>query len=107
MARFWAAESQGPSLADHFAGLYQATFALTLIFMPVMGLAIWLWPMDMAFRIAVAAGVAGVPIRCLARLVQERYRASGEPRKTMTCKSSSTAGPSTGFSIFMLPRRGR
>lgn len=82
MARFWAAESEGPSLADHFAGLYQATFALTLIFLPVMGLAIWLWPMDTAFRVAVAVGVAGVPVRCLARLVQERYRASGEVAKS-------------------------
>ena len=103
MARFWAAESQGSSLADHFAGLYQATLALSLIFLPVMGLAIWLWPMDMAFRIAVAVGVAGVPLRCVARLVQERYRAAGEVAKSAWMDIFTTvAGLAFGVGFALL-----
>ena len=58
MARFWAAEfKNGQTLADHFASLYRTTFALTAVFLPVAAIAVWLWPMDPAFKTAVAAAI--------------------------------------------------
>jgi O-antigen/teichoic acid export membrane protein len=77
MARFWAAEAP-ETLPNHFASLYRAALAATAVFLPLVGLVLWLWPMDPAFRLALFAGLAGVPIRCLAKLAQERFRAAGE-----------------------------
>jgi O-antigen/teichoic acid export membrane protein len=81
MARFWATEPPGPGLQRHFASLYRAAFALSLGFLLVAGLAVWLWPADPLFKIALAAGLAGAPARCLVKLAQERYRAAGEVSK--------------------------
>ena len=85
MARFWAAEFRnGAALADHFASLYRTAFALTAVFIPVVAVVLWLWPMDMAFKGALAAGLIGAPFRCLMKLAQERYRAAGEVRRAAT-----------------------
>ncbi|WP_339913956.1 lipopolysaccharide biosynthesis protein [uncultured Brevundimonas sp.] len=92
MARFWAAEQTGAGLADHFAGLYRAALRLTLLFFPIAGVAIWLWPMDPAFKIAVAVGVAGIPVRCFAKLAMERYRAAGEVTKAARLDMATAIG---------------
>lgn len=81
MARFWAAEAPGDGLRGHFASLYRVAFALSAAFLGLAALALWLWPGDVLFRIALAAGLGGVPARCLAKLGQERYRAAGEVGK--------------------------
>lgn len=78
MARFWATEPPGPGLQRHFASLYRAAFALSLGFVVVAGLAVWFWPADPLFKVALAAGLAGAPARCLVKLAQERCRAAGE-----------------------------
>ncbi|GAA0634159.1 lipopolysaccharide biosynthesis protein [Brevundimonas lenta] len=80
MARFWAAES-GAGLQGHFASLYRAAFGLSGLFVIAAGLAVWLWPADALFKVALAAGLAGAPARCLLKLGQERYRAAGEVGK--------------------------
>lgn len=81
MARFWAAQKTTAETAAHFAGLYRMAFVLTALFVPVVGLALWLAPVDAAFRWALAAGLFGAPIRCFVKLAQERYRAAGEVSK--------------------------
>ena len=78
MARFWAAEQTPDGLSAHFASLYRTAFRLTLLFLPAAAVLISVWPMDPAFRIAVAIAVAGVPVRCFAKLVMERFRAAGD-----------------------------
>lgn len=82
MARFWAASSPGADLQGHVAGLYRTALILTGIFVPVALLAVWAWPADPLFRIAVAAGLLGCPVRCLVKLAQERLRAEGEVSKS-------------------------
>ena len=81
MARFWAAETPGPGMAGHFASLYRAAFALSGLFLVVAAAALWLWPADPLFKIALAAGLAGAPARCILKLGQERFRAAGEVGK--------------------------
>lgn len=81
MARFWAAETPGPGMSAHFAGLYRAAFVLSALFLVVCGAVLALWPGDPLFRIALAAGLAGAPARCLVKLAQERFRAAGEVSK--------------------------
>ncbi|KQW83904.1 lipopolysaccharide biosynthesis protein [Brevundimonas sp. Root1279] len=81
MARFWAAETPGPGMSAHFAGLYRSAFALSAVFLVVCGAVLALWPGDPLFRIALAAGLAGAPARCLVKLAQERFRAAGEIAK--------------------------
>lgn len=78
MARFWAAERTPGGLATHFASLYRTSFAVIAVFVPVAALIVWLLPLTPAFKLAVAFGLAGVPIRNLAKLAQERFRAAGE-----------------------------
>ncbi|HST92086.1 MAG TPA: lipopolysaccharide biosynthesis protein [Brevundimonas sp.] len=80
MARFWAAQEPGAA-HGHFASLYRTAFALSGLFLVVIGLAIWLWPGDPLFKLALGAGLAGAPARCLIKLGQERYRAAGEVAK--------------------------
>lgn len=93
MARFWAAEVRDDAaLADHFASLYRTAFTLTAVFVPVAAVAVWLWPMDPAFKAAVSAGLLGVPARSLMKLVQERYRAAGEVRRAANLDMGYTAG---------------
>lgn len=97
MARFWAAEEAGEAgMAAHFASLYRGVFLLMAAFAPVAGLAIWATPIDAPLKLAVAAGVMGVPIRCLMRLAQERYRAAGEVGKAATLDIATTVG---GFAV--------
>lgn len=78
MARFWATEKPGPGLTAHFASLYRTAFIVTAVFLPILALALWLLPLDPLFKLALGAGLAGCPIRCLVKLGQERLRAAGE-----------------------------
>lgn len=81
MARFWAAQSPGAETWGHFASLYRTAFALSAGFILVTGVAVWLFPVDPLFKLALAAGLAGAPARCLVKLGQERFRAAGEVGK--------------------------
>ena len=81
MARFWAGEQTPEGLASHFASLYRTAFLVIAIFVPAAALGVWLWPASLPFKLAVAAGLAGAPLRCLAKLAQERFRAAGEVSK--------------------------
>ena len=78
MARFWAAERSPDGLSAHFASLYRTSFAVIAVFTPIAALTVWLLPMTAGLKLAVAFGLAGAPIRNLAKLAQERYRAAGE-----------------------------
>ena len=77
MARFWAAQTSEAAMRGHFATLYRYFALLTAIYLPAAALFVWLWPMDAELRIAVAIGLAGVPVRSAYRLIQERRRAAG------------------------------
>lgn len=81
MARFWAAERTPDGLANHFASLYRTSFAIIAVFVPVAAVVVWLAPLTPALKLAVAFGLAGAPVRNLAKLAQERFRASGEVKK--------------------------
>ena len=81
MARFWAAERTPDGLAAHFASLYRTSFAIIAVFIPVAAVAVWLAPLTPALKVAVAFGLAGAPVRNLAKLAQERFRAAGEVSK--------------------------
>jgi O-antigen/teichoic acid export membrane protein len=91
MARFWAASKPGADLQGHFAGLYRTALLLTAAFVPLALLAVWLWPADPLFRIAVAVGLMGCPVRCLVKLAQERLRAEGEVSKSAGIDMTVTA----------------
>ena len=95
MARFWAAE-QGQSLSDHFQTLYRGAALVTLGVLPIAALALWIAPIGDGLKIAIAAGLAGMPIRCFAKLAQERYRAAGEVSKSAGMDMAITLG---GFAI--------
>jgi O-antigen/teichoic acid export membrane protein len=92
MARFWAAERPGPGMAAHFAALYRTAFVATAVFLPLAAMAVWLAPLELGFRLAVAAGLFGAPVRCLAKLAQERFRAAGEVRSAAVLDIATTVG---------------
>jgi Membrane protein involved in the export of O-antigen and teichoic acid len=81
MARFWAAQATPQDMADHFASIYRGIAVMTLVFIPLAALVIWLWPGAPAIKWALFTGLAGVPIRCVAQTVQEHYRAAGEVKR--------------------------
>lgn len=81
MARFWAAQSSEQDMADHFASIYRGIGVMTLVFVPLAALLIWIWPGEAPLKWALFTGLAGVPIRCVAQTVQEHWRAAGEVSK--------------------------
>ncbi|MNU81107.1 Polysaccharide biosynthesis protein [compost metagenome] len=84
MARFWAAQREGADMASHFASLYRTAFIVTAFFLPLAGLAVWFWPMPAEFRFPLGVALIGIPVRCFAKLAQERYRAAGDVRQAAT-----------------------
>ncbi|HZV83899.1 MAG TPA: lipopolysaccharide biosynthesis protein [Brevundimonas sp.] len=92
MARFWASGKPGSDLAGHFASLYRAATWLSVAFVPLVGLVLWLWPADPMLKFALAAGLAGCPVRCFVKLAQERYRAAGEVSKAANLDMSVAVG---------------
>ncbi len=95
MARFWAAE-RDQTLADHFLTLYRTAAVMTAAVLPLVALVLWLTPIGPGLKLAIAAGLAGIPIRCLAKLAQERFRAAGEVTKSATMDMAVSLG---GFAI--------
>jgi O-antigen/teichoic acid export membrane protein len=95
MARFWAAE-QGQSLADHFLTLYRTAAVVSVALLPLAGLALWAAPIGPGLKLAIAAGLVGIPIRCFAKLAQERFRASGAVAKSAGMDIAVTLG---GFAV--------
>ncbi|MFN3669559.1 MAG: polysaccharide biosynthesis C-terminal domain-containing protein [Brevundimonas sp.] len=91
MARFWAAQKPGEA-HGHFASLYRTAFVLGAAFLVVAALGVWLWPADPLLKVAVAVGLAGAPARCLLKLAQERFRASGEVAKSARLDIAVTLG---------------
>lgn len=95
MARFWAAE-RGQALADHFTTLYRSAAVITALGLLPAALLLWLAPIATDLKSAIAAGLAGIPIRCFAKLAQERYRAAGEVGRSATMDIAISLG---GFMI--------
>ena len=83
MARFWAAE-KGQRLADHFLTLYRTAAVVTAAVLPLMALLLWLAPIGPAMKTTIGVALAGIPIRCLSKLAQERFRAAGDVRRSAT-----------------------
>jgi len=92
MARFWAAQTDRQSMADHFATLYRAFAWLTAAFVPAAAVGLWLWPAGAPLKWAVAAGLSAILARSLVRLVQERRRAAGEVSASARLDMGQTAG---------------
>lgn len=92
MARYWAAQKSPQDLASHFASLYRMAFLMIGVFVLFAGLFLWLAPLDPLFKFAIAAGLAGCPLRCLVKLGQERFRAEGEVGKSATIDIVTTIG---------------
>ena len=92
MARFWAAQEPGAATQGHFASLYRTAFALSAGFLVLTALSMSIWPGDPLLRIALAAGLAGVPARSLVKLGQERFRAAGEVGKAAGLDIAVTIG---------------
>ncbi len=96
MARFYAAEAQAGRLPDHFATLYRAWAVLAAVFPLIAGAILWLWPLGASLKLAIAAGLATILFRSLAKLAQERRRAAGDVRGAALLDMAQTAG---GFLI--------
>jgi O-antigen/teichoic acid export membrane protein len=96
MARFFPAEQARGGLPGHFATLYRAFLWISLAFLPLSALAVWLWPAGDALKIAVGSGLAAIVARSLVRLVQERRRAAGEVASASALDMGQTAG---GFAL--------
>jgi O-antigen/teichoic acid export membrane protein len=96
MARFYAREAEGGRLADHFVTLYRSWFVAAVAFPALAAAALWLWPTHSEVKWAVAAGLASIPLRSLAKLVQERRRAAGDVRAAALLDVAQTVG---GFAI--------
>ena len=103
MARFWASGQPGKDLAGHFASLYRAAAWLSLAFIPMVALVLWLWPADPLLKFALAAGLAGCPVRCFVKLAQERYRAAGEVARAANLDMSvSVGGLAIGVALALM-----
>lgn len=95
MARFWAAE-RGQGLADHFQTLYRSMAIMTAAVLPLAAMLLWVAPIAAGLKLAIGAGLAGLPIRSLAKLTQERLRAAGLVTKSAGMDMTVTLG---GFAI--------
>ena len=81
MARYWAGEATSEGLANLYSTLYNTGLLLSLLFIPAAA-AVCLWvPLGIEMRIAMAIGLAGVPIRCLLNMVKVALRARGAVRQ--------------------------
>jgi O-antigen/teichoic acid export membrane protein len=96
MARFYAAESKGGALGDHFATLYRSWLTLALAFAPVSGVILWLAPMAGPMKTAVGAGLGAILVRSLLKLAQERRRAAADVSGAALIDIVQTAG---GFAV--------
>jgi O-antigen/teichoic acid export membrane protein len=96
MARFYAPEAQGGSLAGHFATLYRCWLVAAAAFVTVGVVGLLLWPGDGPIKLAIAAGMAATLARSLAKLNQERRRAAGDVRGAALMDMAQTL---VGFTV--------
>jgi len=96
MTRFHAPEAAQGRLQGHYATIYRLLLPLLLGFPVVVGGILWFWPMSGALKAAVAAGLAFVLFRSLARLAQESRRAAGNVRGAALLDIVMCAG---GFAV--------
>jgi len=92
MARFWAAQKDATSLADHFATLYRAFAWLAAAFVPAAAVGLLLWPAGDGVKWAAAAGLSAILARSLVRLFQERRRAAGEVGASVRLDMAQSGG---------------
>lgn len=92
MARFWAAQKDAASLADHFATLYRAFAWLAAVFVPAAAVALLFWPAGAPVKWAAAAGLSAILARSLVRLFQERRRAAGEVSASVRLDMAQSGG---------------
>jgi O-antigen/teichoic acid export membrane protein len=92
MARFYAPESEADRLPAHFATLYRAEAAFGLVAPVAGGVVLALLPIGHEMKIAVAAGLVAIPLRSLAKMVQERRRAAGEVRASAALDMAQSGG---------------
>jgi O-antigen/teichoic acid export membrane protein len=79
MARFYAREAGGISLADHFATLYRCWLIAAVVFSAGAIGAMLLWPAG-PLKAALIVGLASTLGRSRIKMAQERRRAAGEVR---------------------------
>lgn len=96
MARFQARAAQDGETASYLTTLYRAWAMLAAAFPIVAGLLVWLAPLPPGSKQAVAAAMAAILFRSLARLAQERRRAAGEVASAALLDVVQTVG---GFAI--------
>lgn len=77
MARFWVAATEAGDANDQAATVHRA-WLLFAGGLPLLGLAVWVWPMSMELKTAILAGLFAAATRSLIKIVQERRRAAGE-----------------------------
>lgn len=92
MARFYAPESDAGRLPAHFATLYRAEAVFGLIAPTVGGAILWLLPIGHELKIAIGAGLLAIPLRSLAKMIQERRRAAGEVRAAAALDMAQSGG---------------
>jgi O-antigen/teichoic acid export membrane protein len=95
MARFQVAEDDRGDGPHHMATAFRTWLALLLV-LPLAAGVVLLWPMSLGLKAATLVGLAAVPPRTLAKLVQERRRAIGDVRGAATIDLVQTLG---GFGI--------
>ncbi|MGR4866163.1 polysaccharide biosynthesis protein HfsF [Caulobacter sp. LARHSG274] len=78
MARFHARQEADGRLADHFATLYRLWLVPALAVPVIAAGVLRLAPLPAPLKVAVAAALAAVVVKSLAKLSQERRRAAGE-----------------------------
>lgn len=96
MARFQARAAEDGDTPDYMATLYRCWAVLAAVFPIVAGLLVWLVPLPAGSKQAVAAAMAAILFRSLARLAQERRRAAGEVTSAALLDVVQTVG---GFAI--------
>lgn len=77
MARFERAEARLGATGDHFATIYRTWRVLAAALVVVAAPVLFLWPMGMPLKLAIASGLAGTLVKGLGRIAQEHRRACG------------------------------
>jgi O-antigen/teichoic acid export membrane protein len=78
MARFHAPEAKAGALAEHFATLLRTYVVLAVTFPMAAAAVLYFWPMRPDLKLAIAAGLASIVFRSLAKIIQEGRRAAGD-----------------------------
>lgn len=92
MARYWQAQKNPKALSNLYASLYRCLAILTLVYLPLVGLAGIFIPIKDELRWPVIIGLAGIPLRCLMIIAKEAMRARGAVRPAVAIDISYTMG---------------